>query len=432
MNALRIHSTSLGCPKTRVDTERLLAGLGPFTPVDDPAAADVVFVNTCGFIAPAVEESVSCLLDLAERIAGASPRPLLVAAGCLVSRYPRELSPELPEVDLWLPLERMNEWPGLIHGALGREAETVHGLGRVLSTPPGTAYLKVAEGCRHACAFCTIPSIRGPLKSRPLPELLAEARELLAAGVKELVLVAQDLTDWGADLGEKGGLARLVSSLAGLDGLDWLRLMYLYPAGLTEGLLRELAGLGAPLLPYFDVPLQHADPEILKSMGRPLAGDPRKVVDRIRSVFPEAALRTSLIVGYPGETPARFRALARFVSEVRFDHLGVFAYCPEEGTPAAGLPGQVSEKIKAGRREELMGLQAAISGERLSAWLGRRTTVLVDAPEPDWPGLFVGRTWFQAPEVDGVTYVSGQGAAPGMMVEAEVVETKTYDLVALI
>ena len=432
MHALRIHSLSLGCPKTRVDTERLLAGLGTFTPVDDPAEADLIFVNTCGFIAPAVEESVASLLDLAGRIEEVSPRPLLAAAGCLVSRYPRELSPELPEVDLWLPLARMADWPRLICEALGREAPAAGPAGRVLSTPPGTAYLKVAEGCRHACAFCTIPSIRGPLRSRPLPELLAEARELLSGGVHELVLVAQDLTDWGADLGVKGGLAPLVEALAGLDGLKWLRLMYLYPAGLTEETLRVLSGLGAPLLPYFDVPLQHADPDILKSMGRPFAADPRRVVERIRTFFPEAALRTSLIVGYPGETSARFRTLMDFVAEVRFDHLGVFAFCPEEGTPAAGLPEQVPEKIKAARRDELMSLQASVSEGLLAGCLGRRLDILVDAPEPDWPGLFIGRTWFQAPEVDGVTYVSGQGAAPGMMVEAEVVETKTYDLVALI
>lgn len=427
---LKIYSVSLGCPKNRVDTEHLLGSLGmAVRPVEHMGRADVVLINTCGFIQPAVEESVRVVLDAIQRLQGLKRRPLLAVAGCMVGRYgAAELAAELPEVDLWLPNQQIDRWPALLAQRLGLSSPAP---GRLLSTGPSYAWLKISDGCRHACSFCTIPSIRGRHRSVPADILAAEAQTLLDQGVRELVLVAQDVTAWGGDLDEKHGLIRLLERLLPLRGLAWLRLLYLYPAGVTPELLSFMRGAGPALLPYFDVPLQHAHPDVLGRMGRPFAQDPRVVVERIRETFPEAALRTSLIVGFPGETEAHFAALQQFVEEVRFTHMGVFAYRAEEGTPAAAMPDQVDDAVKEWRRDSLMEIQADISAEALRRWDGARLPVLVDAPHPEWPGLHTGRVWFQAPEIDGITYVSGPGVAPGALVEADIVETKDYDLTAL-
>jgi len=427
---LPIHVISLGCPKNFVDTELLLGGL-PGKPrlVARPEDAAVVLVNTCGFIRPAVEESLSEILTVAAAIRGRTPKPLLAVAGCLVSRYGEDLKAGLPEVDLWLSTHELPDWPGKIARALKRP--TGQEPSRIFSTAPSFAYLKISEGCRHACRFCTIPSIRGRLKSRPIPALVCEARNILATGRKEIILVAQDLTAYGRDLGSGVNLQPLLEALLPLSGLERLRLLYLYPAGLTLRLLDFLKAAGPPFVPYFDIPLQHSHPDVLKSMGRPFAKDPRRAVDLVRSRFPDAAIRTSLITGYPGETRTHFKHLLNFVREARFAHLGVFAFQAESGTPAAKLEGQVSMKTRASRREEIMAAQSKISGQWLSSFVGRDLDILVDALHPEWPGLFVGRAWFQAPEIDGVTYVSGPGAASGAMVTAHIEEAKTYDLVAL-
>ncbi len=433
MKPLKVHTISLGCPKNRVDTERLLGALGPATrPVDGPAQADLVLVNTCGFIRPAVEESVRTILEASAALPRRGRRPVLAVAGCLVSRYGPDLRTEMPEVDIWLSTNELEAWPALAAAALNRPTLPLGP--RRISTAPAFAYLKISEGCSHSCSFCTIPSIRGPHRSRPLAELAAEAREVAAQGVPELVLVGQDVTAYGSDLGLKHGLKDLLAKLLPVPDLAWLRLMYLYPAGLTDDTLRFLAKAGRPLLPYFDVPLQHSHPDILASMGRPFARDPRRVVDRVRRHFPQAVLRTSIIVGYPGETGSHFQSLCDFVRETRFQHLGVFAYEAEEGTAAAALPGQVDEAERGRRREELMAIQAEISRELLEARVGETLDVLVEAPHPEWPGLFTGRAWLQAPECDGLTYVSGpedRPLAPGSIVQANVEEASTYDLVAL-
>ena len=429
---LRCCSISLGCPKNRVDTERLLGSLGvKVVPVEDADRADLVFINTCAFIQPAIEESVRTIAQAAADIEDAGKkRPLLVVAGCLVGRYRREtLAPELPEVDLWLDNNELEDWPALLAGRLG--LPTPPPSGRLLSTGPSYAWLKISDGCRHACSFCTIPQIRGKLRSHPKDMLVREARELLDQGVKELVLVAQDLTVWGEDLGERHGLRTLLDGLLPLSGLERLRLLYLYPAGVTRDMLQYLREAGKPFVPYFDVPVQHAHPDVLSRMGRPFARNPREVVDRIRNGFPEAALRTSLIVGFPGETEEQYAELTRFVEEVRFQHLGIFAYRAEEGTPAAAMPEQIDDKIKEWRRDALMEVQAEISAEWLSGFEGERLPILVDAPHPEWPGLHTGRTWFQAPEIDGLTYISGPGVKPGALIEADIVECRDYDLVAL-
>jgi tRNA-2-methylthio-N6-dimethylallyladenosine synthase/ribosomal protein S12 methylthiotransferase len=426
----KVFVISLGCPKNRVDTEVILGGL-PFRTemVDGPETADLVLINTCSFIEPAVAESVRTVLETAEAIRERTPRPVLAVTGCLPARFGQELRDGMPEVDVWgLPGE-LDVLPKRLATAL--EIEPAAPTGRRSSTPPSFAYLKIAEGCDHACRYCTIPSIRGPLVSRPLDELADEARSLLDQGVSELVLVAQDVTAYGRDLGVKEGLRRLLERLLPLSGLRWLRLLYLYPSGLTDDLLGFLAGAGKPFLPYFDIPFQHVHPEMLAAMARPKAASAAAVVDRVRKHFPEAAIRTTFIVGLPGEKKHHFQALLDFVGAARLHHVGVFPYHAEDGTPAAVMPGQVRRDVKARRVEALMAAQKAISADILDGCVGQDLEVLVDAPHPEWPGLHVGRTWFQAPEIDGVTYVSGPGVRPGALVTASIEEAKDYDLVGL-
>ncbi|MEF3695937.1 30S ribosomal protein S12 methylthiotransferase RimO [Desulfolutivibrio sp.] len=436
--SIKVYSISLGCPKNRVDAEAVLGSMpGGVRIVADPAQADLVVINTCSFIKPAVEESVRVILDTAEAIRGLSPRPKLAVTGCLPGRYGEELRAGLPEVDVWgLPSE-LAELPGRLIRAVSPDGPGLSDLRRpfpgtrLVSTPPGFAYVKIAEGCNHACAYCTIPSIRGRLVSRPVADIVAEAAGLVAGGASELILVAQDLTAYGRDMGKGKGLRELMEGLLPLPGLSRLRLMYLYPSGLDAGFLDFLAAAGPPLLPYFDIPFQHAHPDVLRAMGRPRSDAPEAIVARVRQRFPEAAIRTTFITGFPGETPRRFQAVLDFVARERLHHVGVFPFSPEEGTRAVTLPGKVSGAEARRRRDALMELQAEISADILAGYVGQTLPVLVDAPHPEWPGLFVGRTWFQAPEADGVTYVSGPGVAPGKLVMAEIVESKDYDLVAL-
>lgn len=426
---LRIYSQSLGCPKTRVDTERLLGSLGPVVTVDLPEQADLVFINTCAFIAPAVQESVQAVVEMIEDI-GSLPRgkrPFLAVAGCLPGRYGiADLAAELPEVDLWLHTDDINTWAAQLSHALRLDAPAP---GRLLSTGPSYAWLKIGEGCRHNCSFCAIPSIRGQYASEDADALVTEASALVNDGVKELILVAQDVTAYGTDFGKDPRF--LLEKLLSLDGLRRLRLLYLYPAGLTRDLLRFLKEAGAPFVPYFDMPLQHAHPDVLRRMGRPFSGNPQEAVDRIRDVFPEAALRTTMMVGFPGESDEHFRTLMDFVEKNRFHHMGVFAFQPEDGTAAASMPDQIDEDVKESRKDALMELQSSISEDILSAYAGQRMEVLVDDSSDEWPGLYTGRTWFQAPDVDGLTYISGPGVERGAMVEADITETREYDLIAL-
>ena len=431
---IRMYPISLGCPKNRVDTERALGALGPLRVVSQPEDADCVFINTCGFIAPAVKESVRAIMETIDRIEDLprNKRPFLAVAGCLVGRYGKNtLAPDLPEADLLLDNRELSSWAEQLRAALGLALSAPDPSARLLSTGPSYAWLKISDGCSHTCSFCTIPSIRGPMRSTVADQLIGEAGFLLRQGVKELILVAQDLTAWGRDLGLKHGLVTLLEQLLPLTGLARLRLMYLYPAGLTQDLLRFLQTAGPAFVPYFDVPLQHAAPNVLTRMGRPFARNPRDLVDRIRSHFSDAALRTSIIVGFPGEREQDFAELLTFVEETRFHHLGVFAYQPEEGTAAAVMPGQTSDRKKQWRRDSLMRLQGVISKDILAGYTGQRLDVLVDAPHEDWPGLHAGRTWFQAPESDGITYISGPGVFPGALVNADIVDASTYDLVAL-
>ncbi len=431
---LKVFTISLGCPKNRVDTERMLGALGDnMIAAETPEESDLVLINTCGFIRPAVEESVQSILEVADAIADITPKPVLAVAGCLVSRYGKQ-EEDLPEVDLWLSTFDLDSWPAMAAKALKRKLPKVSQ--RAISTGPSFAYLKISEGCSHSCRFCTIPSIRGPQVSREPSALITEAKGILEQGIPELVVVGQDTTAYGADLNNPDvNLKSLIEQLLPLKNLEWLRLMYLYPAGMTDSMLEFLAGAGKPFLPYFDIPIQHAHPDVLSSMGRPFARDPRKVIDKVRKHIPDAVLRTSIIVGYPGETDEHFNELLKFVKETRFQNLGVFAYQAEEGTPAGDME-QLPEELREERHNILMELQASISREILNEKVGETIQVLVEEPSDEWDGLFTGRVWFQAPEVDGITYISapegGLKLAPGMMVEAEVESVTDYDLVTLV
>ena len=440
----RLHLVSLGCAKNLVDSERLLgSGLDNFgfRPTADPSEADLIVVNTCAFLESAVEEALAALMEAGRR---KKPGAVLAAAGCLPARYRglegAALARGLPEVDLWLAPAEYPEFENKIaaffrcRAAARRPGFTPDGRPagrRRLGTPFFRAYLKVAEGCNRRCAYCLIPALRGPLTSYPLDRLAAEAEELAAGGVKELTLVAQDLTAYGRDGGGRAlspPLLALVRRLAGVEGLAWLRLLYAYPEGLSEKLVRGLAET-PKVLPYLDLPLQHAAPEILRRMGRNPA-PPLKLVESLRRWWPGLALRTTLMVGFPGETEAHFQALMSFVAEAAFDHLGLFKFSPEPGTRAAGLAGRVPPAVKEKRRRAILGAQRKISLARNRARLGQVAEVLVEGPADEGGPVMTGRAWFQAPEVDGLIYFDGRQPETGRLVAARLIKASAFDLAA--
>lgn len=424
---------SLGCAKNRVDAEHLLAGLAArgFEIVEDLAEAEVVVVNTCGFVRDAVEESVDEILQAALLKTEGACRVLAVA-GCLPQRY-AAMAGDLPEVDHFFTPADLDRIPDALARSAGLEGKSPSagcGPRRLLTQPPHSAFLKVAEGCSNRCAYCTIPSIRGPFRSFGEAELLAEARELAAMGVVELNLVAQDVTAYGADRGDPSALERLLRGLASLGGVAWLRLLYAYPAPLPPGVVDMLAE-GGKLLPYLDVPIQHSHPRILRDMGRRRsAAEVEDLLLGLQARVPSLVLRTTAIVGFPGETDEEFEALLDFVRRVRVHHLGAFLYSPEEGTPAAQLRPRVPRRVARQRLDRLLEVQAEVSADRNREFLGRTLEVLVDGLDEE--GQVLGRTYGQAPEVDGFTRLRGyEGEVElGAFVRARVVEADTYDLAA--
>ncbi|MCA1743169.1 MAG: 30S ribosomal protein S12 methylthiotransferase RimO [Desulfovibrionales bacterium] len=432
MDRIRVYTRSLGCPKNLVDTEKILGGLGEiYEAAEDISSSHVVIINTCSFIKPAVEESLDEIFSAYEEIKDLKKKPLLIVTGCLVSRYGAGLGAQIPEADIFCSINEQLNLPGLILQKFGSDQPLQQKLNRKVSTPRSYAYLKISEGCNNRCSFCTIPSIRGKLRSRTIDEITAEASLLTDSGVRELVVVAQDSTAYGRDLGEKNGLAAIVKELSSIGSLKWLRILYLYPSGLKRNLLECIAKIDGPFLPYFDVPFQHSHPDILRNMGRPFKDNPEKIIAGIRDVFPDAVIRSSLIAGYPGEKEEHFEHLLSFVKKNKLDHLGVFPFYPEDGTRAFDFKDQVSDEVKRQRVNEIMRVQKKISRNKLNIHEGELMDVLVDSPHPEWPGLFTGRAWFQAPEIDGITYVSGPDVKPGQMVKVRVEETRDYDLVAL-
>ncbi len=430
MSKLKVYTISLGCPKNLVDTEKILGSIGDIcAPISELKMADIVLINTCSFIKDAVEEAIDTILETIEEIKTLDNKPKLIVTGCLVNRYYEELTKEIPEVDLFLEIEKQHKLRDIIARDILKKQNSYK---RFISTPPSYAYLKIAEGCNHRCSFCTIPSIRGGLKSFSENSIIDEARYILSTGRKEIVLVAQDVTSYGMDLGDRKKLFNILGRLSKLQGLSWLRLLYLYPKGITRDFLKFLKDITPPFIPYFDVPLQHVCPEILKKMGRPFQVPAEKIIDLIREFFPDAAIRTSFIVGFPGEKDRDFEQLVNFVKNVRFTHVGVFSYSNEEGTLSSKYPDQVPEEIKEQRKQIIMEEQKSVSRDFLKTFKGKKLKILIDKKSDEWPTLYEGRPWFFAPEIDGLTYVSGEGVQPGDMVDVVIQETYDYDLSGII
>jgi len=432
---------SLGCAKNLVDAEVMLGHLVRHGAeiVGDEREAEVLIVNTCGFIDSAKQESIDTILELAARKAGGGLKRLVVA-GCMVQRYAAELRAEIPEVDAFIGLDELERVPEAVLGELGRDRVPDqrgalrlydHTAPRMLATGGVYAYLKVAEGCDNPCSFCHIPAMRGSFRSRTPESLVAEAWRLEAAGVSELVLVAQDTTRYGEDLGlGRSGLRRLLEALVAGTTVPWIRFMYAYPATLDEGVFR-LMRTEPRLVPYLDIPLQHASRKVLKAMRR--GGDARSyraLVARARDAVPDLAVRSTFIVGFPGEGEAEFDELLQLVGEVQFDHLGVFTYSWQPENPGADLGDPVPAAVKERRRRRLMRRQEEISRERYRALRGRTVTVLVDGPSEESELMMEGRLAQQAPEVDGRVVFSDGAARPGDLVTAVIRRTYAFDLVA--
>ena len=408
--------------------------------VGDPAEADVLVVNTCAFIREAKEESIETILELAEyKQPGRGRASTLVVTGCLSQRYAPELKRAMPEVDLFIGTGDYARLPALLEQP--REVQRAFTIGpagylpaledaRPTALGKATAYLKVAEGCNHTCAFCVIPAMRGKLVSRPIEAVAAEAERLAAAGTRELILVSQDTTAYGQDLRDGTALPALVRRLARVPGVEWIRLMYAYPTEVGDELI-DLLAAEPRLCGYLDMPVQHVADPVLRAMRRKGDGTRvRRLVERLRARVPHLALRTSVIVGFPGETDADFEALLRFVEEGHFDHLGVFRFSKEEGTHADALPGQLPERVKRQRRTAVMRAQAKVAAARNRARVGSVQRVLVEGVSAETDLLLQGRTSQQAPEVDGLVYLNEGRAEVGRIVDARVTAAHGYDLVA--
>jgi ribosomal protein S12 methylthiotransferase len=432
-----VYMHTLGCPKNRVDSEVMLGTLAEagYRLVQDPARAEIIVVNTCGFIESAKEESIDAILSLAELKRDGRCRKLVVT-GCLVQRHAGELARELPEVDHFLGTGAYQDVAAIVADAHAKrlvvpDPDFVHSAStpRVNSLPSHTAYLKISEGCDNACAFCIIPKLRGPQRSRPVDDILAEAAALAAQGTVELSLVAQDLTAYGYDLPGKTRLHHLLPELCKVDGVRWIRLHYAYPRDVPDALVEAIAR-EPKIAKYLDMPLQHSSDRLLRSMKR--GRDVRflrELLARLRERVPGIALRTSLIVGLPGETEDDFDDLLRFVEEQRFERLGVFEFSPEDGTPAATMSRQVPTEVKRARFERVMELQQGISRDHQQAMIGRRLEVLVEGASEETEHLLAGRHAQQAPEIDGITYINDGVAYPGEIVTVEVTDASDYDLV---
>ncbi len=440
-----VYFVSLGCPKNRVDSEVMLGAMDQagHRLVAAPDEADVIVVNTCGFIDAAKEESIDTILEMAQyKSAGACKK--LVVTGCLTQRYPDEVAREIPEIDhilgsadyadiarvvgeigsgkkKKLPVLEVSETPSYLYD---------HTAPRVVTGPRFSVYVKIAEGCDRPCAFCIIPKLRGPQRSRTIESVVAEVEQLVAGGAREVNLVAQDLTRYGWDLAERPTLAALLRAVCKVDGLRWVRLHYTYPSAFTDELIDVIAG-EEKVVKYIDVPLQHIDDRMLKIMRRGhSARGTHELIDRLRARVPDVVLRSTFIVGHPGETDEMFAGLCAFVEGAELDRVGVFTYSKEPGTVSAMLPHRVSAAVMAERQARLMELQRQVSRKKNQAMVGRTIEVLVEGESDESELLLQGRWYGQAPEIDGSVYLADGTAQPGDIVRARVTDGSDYDLAA--
>jgi ribosomal protein S12 methylthiotransferase len=467
---MKLGFISLGCPKNLVDGEVMLglAREAGHEITSDAASAEVVVVNTCAFIDTAKEESIDAILEMAELKRSGSCRKLIVT-GCLGERYRDRLQAEIPEIDVVLGTGEVPEIARAIDGGMAGTAsvalfrsrsaaenwQSSRGFGnqsalqphaapdylydastpRLLTTPRHYAYVKVAEGCDYTCAFCIIPTLRGHYRSRDEASILEEAASLAGRGVRELLLISQDTTFFGVDRGERGALARLLRKLNEIPGLEWIRLLYLYPTTITDDVLDAMAECDK-VCKYIDLPLQHASADVLRRMRRPGNGDAyRRLLARIRARVPGVTLRTTLIVGFPGETERDFEELCTFVSDIGFDHVGVFTYSHEEGTRAHAFEDDVPARTKTARRNRLLQLQKRIVARRQQARIGEPCRVIVDGPSPESEMVLTGRLEGQAPDIDSIVYFDGVDPSTlkaGDLVSARVTGARGYDVIATV
>jgi len=437
----KVGLVQLGCAKNQVDGEEMLGALAGMRGesvqfVADKADADVLIVNTCGFIESAKEESIAAILDAVRR-KGRGQVSKVIVTGCLAQRYGSDLAKEIPEVDAFLGIESGPTIGSAVFGSRPRQINLVEAVAdkyplipqaRLRATAtPWTAYLKISEGCDHTCTFCAIPGIRGKHRSKPIERLVEEAKQLAASGAKELNLVAQDTTAYGMDLYGRLALPELLTALSDVDGIEWLRLLYCYPTMVRQPLLDVLRDF-PKVISYIDMPLQHGDDRMLKAMKRGGSVEQyKRLFTKMRETLPLLTLRTTFLVGFPGETDAHFDNLLNFVTEMRFDRLGVFTYSAEEGTPAFALENPVPAKVMRVRRDALMAAQQNISLQSNQQWLNRDLTVLVEAKRG---ADVVGRSFRDAPEIDGTVTIKNCDAVPGTFVKACVTAAAPYDLEA--
>jgi len=427
---MKIGFVSLGCSKNQVDSERVMGLLkaNGHTLTTTMSEAQAIFVNTCGFINPAKEESINTILDMAEYKQKNLKK--LIVIGCLSQRYKKDLIDELPEVDRFIGVSEYGKLDEILTEVLETKIIGSYGkMERLISKKAHTAYLKISEGCSNRCTYCAIPLIRGNMNSYPAEDLLVEAQKLILQGVKELVLIAQDTTRYMEDKGPNQ-LGSLLKSLNDLPGLKWIRILYMYPNAVTNDLLMAMKACDK-VIPYFDIPIQHADDTLLKAMNRKgTIEDIRKVIAEIRCVFPHAILRTTVIVGFPGETHDQFQSLLDFIQEAQFDHLGAFAYSLEEDTPAYFLPESLSDTEKQERLLQVMDLQASISQAKAQTMIGKTLSVLIDTKDKQ-TNVYHGRSIHYAPDqVDGeVLFVSETPLKIGSFAEVLITRCEEFDLI---
>jgi len=416
---------SLGCPKNLVDSE-IFAGnaeAAGLVYTEAPAVADYIIINTCGFIEDSKQESINTILEAAV-YKNRAHKPQLIVTGCLVKRYLEDLQKSLPEVDHFVQLKDFKHFANIL--------ATQTSYRRKLLTPNHYAYLRISDGCNNFCSYCAIPYIRGRLKSRPIPELVKEAEILAEQGVKELIITAQDTTLYGTDLYGERKLVELLSELEKIDSLKWIRLLYLHPAHINSDLIDKIAA-SAKILNYFEIPFQHINNNILASMNRKVTRERiEEIITEIRTKIPEAAIRTTFIVGYPGEDEEKYTELKEFILTNEFERFGVFTYSQEEGTPAGEMQEQIDNETAETRKDELMSLQQRISERILARFVGKNLQVLIDGPAADAIFKYDGRSYLDGPEIDGKVFLTEGEAQPGDMVEVEIIDNWEYDLIGKI